>query len=244
METRLPCSYTVVDGCGYSSYHNPIPQPVILPYWPAFVIHSFIHSFIYSFIHLFIHFETQTRVSCITLAGLELTIQTKLALNLERLACLCLASAGIKSVYHSYQPSFKYTCRCGQVPAEVRRPCPIPWNRSERPPFQCAPPFTPPLPLPRGTQCPPETEQQGLGFKQVVTSELEFEIFCWEVEKGTPVTLISSSFSLVKLLLEKSRLKSADVKTKGLFSAILSKKNLKFIVCGGTLSHCSIYQLE
>lgn len=85
---------------------------------------------------------------------------------------------------------------------------------------------------------------RGLGFKQVVTSKLGFEILCWKTEKGTPVTLISSSFSLVKLLLKNQNLKSADMKIKGLFSGILSKKNLKFIVCGGTSSHCCIYQLE
>lgn len=81
-------------------------------------------------------------------------------------------------------------------------------------------------------------------FKQVVTSRLEFEIFCWKIEKGHISQKWFLALSVLSSCFWKSKLKVDRHERKGLFSTIFGKKDLKCIGLWVTLSHCSIYQLE
>ena len=61
-----------------------------------------------SFIHPFIHFQFfKTGFLCVTLAILELALQTRLALKLQRSTSLCLSSARIKGVHHHHPCTVK-----------------------------------------------------------------------------------------------------------------------------------------
>jgi hypothetical protein len=64
---------------------------------PALLSLSHLFSLLAGFLNFFIFSE---RVSLCSLALLELALWTRLALNSEIFACLCLQSAGIKGVHH------------------------------------------------------------------------------------------------------------------------------------------------
>lgn len=60
------------------------------------------------------------------------------------------------------------------------------------------PSLQPPFTSPRPSQ---EHSSISFEFKQIVTSRLEFEIFCWKIEKGH-ISQIDFQLCLVKLLLQ------------------------------------------
>jgi hypothetical protein len=101
-------------------------------------------SFMFYFIYLLIYWFLKTGFLCVALAGLELTLQTRLALNLWRSTCLSLPSAGIKGIcYH--HPAFLKSVIIDvcinmyvwvQVPKKSKKGCQIPgsfWHGSWEP---------------------------------------------------------------------------------------------------------------
>lgn len=94
------------------------------------------------------------------------------------------------------------------------------------------PSLQPPLPSPR----PSQEHSILLGqssvsfeFKQVVTSRLEFEIFCWKIEEGHISQIDFQLCQSCQAASANQNWKSVDVKVKGLFSVMFSKKNLKCV---------------
>ena len=56
----------------------------------------------------FVFCSFQTRFLCVAMAGLELALQPRVALNSQRSPCVSLLSAGIKGVHHHHHPAFLY----------------------------------------------------------------------------------------------------------------------------------------